>query len=545
MRSLQAIIIMSKANWKRYLPWMVLIAAGALIAALEVWVLQRPGTMDACYSYVEGNMLAAGKGWLEPFIWNYLDDPIGLPHPAFLYWMPLPAILSSFGVFFAGESFRNAQIGFWFVVTLFPAFVFWLARRWSLSGWVAWMAAIFAMFPGFYAVYAGTTDGFFIFAGLGGGILALIAETPLIPRRIWILGALCGLAHLTRADGILFLGLVFLWLLLDRSQSIGARLRSLLFLLAGYGTVAGVWFIRNLTLLHSLFAPAAGRAIWIQEYNQLFHFPAADLTPAWWLSTGWQTWMTVRWDGLLWNLQTTFFVLGLVFFGPFIAIGIYRLRKESFLRFGVAYYALLFFVMTIVFPLQGSRGGLFHSSAAMLPLACICAAAGLDFSIRWVAARRAWRLPEAHAILGAGIALITIVMTIAIIRSRVSEGVLGAGQGGNKQTVFQQAAQWITAKGEAESIVMVGDPPCYYAETNRAAIVIPEGGALEVLMAADRYHARYILIDRDVPPAMLPLYQGQAAFPRFKWLATFSVGESSSPTYLYLILPESDVANEP
>ena len=46
--------------------------------------------MDAEYYYAGGIRLAEGDGFTENFLWNYLDNPVGLPHPAFTYWMPFP-----------------------------------------------------------------------------------------------------------------------------------------------------------------------------------------------------------------------------------------------------------------------------------------------------------------------------------------------------------------------------------------------------------------------------------------------------------------------
>ena len=53
-----------------------------------------PGYMDADYYYASGLRIANSGSWSEPFIWNYLGDPQGLPHPAFSYWMPLAEALS-------------------------------------------------------------------------------------------------------------------------------------------------------------------------------------------------------------------------------------------------------------------------------------------------------------------------------------------------------------------------------------------------------------------------------------------------------------------
>ncbi|MFM8423862.1 MAG: hypothetical protein ACKOBL_01685, partial [Chloroflexota bacterium] len=38
-----------------------------------------PGYLDANYYFSGGVQLALGNGFTEPYIWNYLDDPIDIP----------------------------------------------------------------------------------------------------------------------------------------------------------------------------------------------------------------------------------------------------------------------------------------------------------------------------------------------------------------------------------------------------------------------------------------------------------------------------------
>jgi hypothetical protein len=40
-----------------------------------------PGYMDAEYYYAGAIRLHEGYGFTQPFLWNYLDEPAGLPHP--------------------------------------------------------------------------------------------------------------------------------------------------------------------------------------------------------------------------------------------------------------------------------------------------------------------------------------------------------------------------------------------------------------------------------------------------------------------------------
>ena len=70
-----------------------------LLTSLSVSAFQHtPGYMDAEYYYGGGLRLAGGYGFSEMVLWNYLDDPTGLPHPSHGYWMPLVSILSAAGM---------------------------------------------------------------------------------------------------------------------------------------------------------------------------------------------------------------------------------------------------------------------------------------------------------------------------------------------------------------------------------------------------------------------------------------------------------------
>jgi hypothetical protein len=93
--------------------WEYLILFGlGLALVMGIGALQpAPGYMDADYYYAGGIQLASGGKLEEPFLWNYLDNPVGLPHPAFTYWMPLPAVVAAAGIYLTGEfDFGSARL---------------------------------------------------------------------------------------------------------------------------------------------------------------------------------------------------------------------------------------------------------------------------------------------------------------------------------------------------------------------------------------------------------------------------------------------------
>ncbi|HEX9028167.1 MAG TPA: hypothetical protein VF823_03255, partial [Anaerolineales bacterium] len=91
-------------------------------AVLAVAAFQRtPGYMDADYYYAGGLRLAQGQGLSEPFLWNYLDDPAGLPHPSHAYWMPLASFLAAAGMWASGAvGFWAGRLGFLLVAACLP-----------------------------------------------------------------------------------------------------------------------------------------------------------------------------------------------------------------------------------------------------------------------------------------------------------------------------------------------------------------------------------------------------------------------------------------
>ncbi len=307
--------------------------------------------------------------------------------------MPLTSIVAASGMILFREGFRHAQIPFLLLSLAFPFWVCWLGVKLTSSFRIGIVAGFLSIFSGFYAVYWLNTESFLLFAWIGS--LTFFSLTIFLQKPRWFLclltGMLCGLAHLTRADGILLLPLAGLSILLACPGTILQRIKYAVYLTAGYFLISGFWFLRNLRDFGGLFPPGTGSALWLTAYNDLFHLPATDLTAQRFFSAGLLPLIHDRWTAILWNTETAVFVLGMVFLFPFICRGVYLLRKQPAMRIGIGYFFLLFFAMGIVYPFQGSRGGFFHSSAALLPLAAVAAALGLDDLIARLSRLRHWQ----------------------------------------------------------------------------------------------------------------------------------------------------------
>ena len=177
----------------------------ALLARSVVAALQsQPGYMDADYYTVGAQRLAGGFGFNEPFVWNYLDNPARLPHPSHLYWMPLPSLLGAASLAIFGSTYRAAQLPFVLLASIVPLIAYAIAWRVTAQRRAAWIAALLAMFSGFYVPFWGVPESFAPYAVFGS--LALLLAGTAGTKRGWLAAGVCaGLAHLTRADGLLLL----------------------------------------------------------------------------------------------------------------------------------------------------------------------------------------------------------------------------------------------------------------------------------------------------------------------------------------------------
>lgn len=278
-----------------------------LAVSLTAALLQPvPGYMDAEYYYVGARQIASGEGFWEPILWNYLDDPAGLPHPSHTYWMPLASLVAAAGMaVFGSNSFGAGRVGFVFLAACLPVMTGWLAGKTVESGvqqrFAVRLGGLLAAFPGFYLVYTTLTETFVLYMLLGSLlILALHQElTPALGGEFsnsrWFAAGLCtGLMHLARADGLLWLGASGLLLMLRWAAEMRRErhwrwngLAGGAAILLGYGMVMGAWYVRNLGLYGQWMPPGGSRALWLTDYDQTYQYPASQITFQAWLQSGW------------------------------------------------------------------------------------------------------------------------------------------------------------------------------------------------------------------------------------------------------------------
>jgi hypothetical protein len=511
-----------------------------------------PGTMDADYYYAVGFRIAKYAEWNEPFLWNYLNDLDGLPQPAFTYWMPLPALLSALGMKLTGLfNFTGARLGFLLLGGLIPPLTARLATTFTPHRSAGILSGLLAAFPVFYLPYISTPESFSLSMVLSGIIFLLITDTRLSAEdtKIWkrivisfASGVICGLLHMTRADGFLWLVIVIWAITIHAQASRPQRMDSfslssaksgipahgavakqldvlsdkhtnkLTFIyllplgvacLTGYLLIAGPWFVRNLAAFTTLFPPGSNRALWITRYDELFVYPASNLNAAHWLASGLTEIVLNRLWAFGQNIQTAVVVQSSIFLFPIVILGVWSKRRDPRVRAGIAAWILFLFVMTIVFPFAGARGGFFHSGASLQPLILALVPAGMESYLRWGSVRRGWHADKARTGFGSILVGLAVLLTAYISWQWVIGKNWDRPVWNETYRVYSRIEQELIDIGvDREAIVMVNNPPGYYATTGRWSIVIPDGPIEMTLEAGERYQAQYLLLDKNSPEAL-------------------------------------------
>jgi dolichyl-phosphate-mannose-protein mannosyltransferase len=517
-----------------------------------------PGYVDAYYYSDGAAQLAHGHGFTEPYLWNYLAPPAVLAShawrwPGFLYWMPLTSLVATPAMALAERAaggplpndslFRAAQLTTIVLGSLLPLLSYGTTRLLGLGRRHGLAAGLLTVLSPFYFVYWTNTDAFALFALLTAGALVAGAMAVNEPRRVyaWLLlaGLGAGLAHLARADGILVLGclVAWVWLLIPGGRGLRARFVGVAVVVGGYIVVMGPWFVRNLVVAGAPLPPGSIRSLWLTAYDDFFSFPTDRLTLAGYLASGAGNVLAGKWMALRSNLATLAVAPGGFTAFPFALLGLWRLRRQPAVQLSLFYGAVLLAAMSLVFTFPGMRGGFFHSAASLLPFWMPAAVAGLDAAVD-AAARRLphWQPKRSRPIFTALLVLIAAGLSIAVFWTRVIGPDPSRPAWSKMDQAYRDAGAWFRSQGRGDELVVVNNPPGWYYNTSRSAIVIPSGGRAELLAAMTAFDARWVFLDSNHPAALEALYRAPDSDANLHLRATFS-GVNGQPAYLFELEP--------
>lgn len=522
-----------------------------LVVLFGVSIFQSvPGYMDAEYYFSGGRQLYLGEGFSEPFIWNFLSDPDRLPAPSHAYWMPLASVLTFLGMkLFGSGSFWAGRLVFILLAAWVPTLTLRLSGRFRSGQAQMWSSGLLAVFSGYYLVYYPITDTFGLYMVLGA-VFLLVAGIKKSELRVanidtwpllqpFILGSLAAWMHLARADGLIWLAVAWIWSGIscrksetERPVSLaeiswGRAARNAGLVLGGYLFWMLPWFLRNLSTFGTPLAPGGFQTLWLTDYDELYAYPASQLTFTRWWTSGIGAILDIRLDALVANVQTAVAVQGLVFLAPFILAGLWKMRRQIEVQLGVMAWGLTFLAMTIVFPFAGSRGGFFHSGAAVQTLFWAVAPVGIDAFIDWGRRKRGWHPAAAGKVYRTGFLIIGLLLTGFITLSKLgASSNAQAGSWGAGATHYQIIEQGLIDRMEflggqgLNEPVMVNNPPGYWLATGRQAVSIPYGNADTILAVAQRYQIHYLILEIDQVQGAAWLSENPSDRPGFDHLAT-------------------------
>jgi len=506
-------------NWRHYL---ILFVVGLAVPFAVSRYQALPGYMDADYYFAGGIQLATGKGFTEPYIWNYLSDPQKLPTPSHTYWMPLASIVSAIGMWLTSQtSYAAGRLPFILLSACVPLLTAILAFDLVKSQLIAMVAGLLACFSLFYAPFMPVPDNYAIFMLLGAAFLLFAPK-----KQKWIpviLGGLAGLMTLARSDGLLWLGLAGLTVMWKSTTKENEEKNSFkewlvliipggVMVLIGYFVVMGSWHYRTWVLFKSFLTPGGGRLLWLQSYGETFIYPATKLTMDSFLQAGWGVAWQNRLDAFNSNLNTAIFAQGGLFLLPFILIGIWQLRNDLRTKIAVTGWLITFIVMSVVFPFAGSRGSFHHAGAAMQPLWWVAAPVGLETILRWIRSRGWFADKNAPYVFQGVLVILAMAFTGYLVNVRV------VSTGWAKDDVIYASVETKFQENGIKpmDVVIVPNPPGYYVRTGRSAVRLPLGDESTVFDVAKRYHAKYLILEKsDTLGALQDLYddpQGNSAF---------------------------------
>jgi hypothetical protein len=485
-------------KWGYYL---LLFVVGLIVPFLVSRFQALPGYMDADYYFAGGIQLASGKGFNEPYIWNYLSDPQGLPHPSHTYWMPLASLVSAIGMWLTGQTtYVAGRATFILLSACVPLVTATLGFDITRKPFLAVVSGLLSIFSMYYAPFMPVPDNYALYMVLGGTFLFL---APRDQRWIPIaLGGLAGFLTLARSDGLLWLGLAGLTVIWKNPLSLRERARvrvkvynvviACLLTILGYLLIMGFWHYRNLTLFGSFMTPGGGRLLWLENYNQTFIYPPDNLTREGFLQAGWEAALEDRINALTSNLGNTFAAQGEIFLLPFIFLGLSQLRHDLRTKIAITGWLILFTVMTIIFPFAGSRGSFFHAGAAFQPYWWVAAPIGLEALISWARNRGQFTDKNAPFVFQGLLVLLAAIMTVYLVNFRVI-----ANGWAKDDVIYPSVEKMFQENGiDTNDIVIVRNPPGYFIGSGRSSISLPFGDESTIMEVAEKYNARYLVIEQ-------------------------------------------------
>jgi hypothetical protein len=550
--------------------WLSVAVVFVAAVAVRVWaasLIVFPRPEDAAYYVGVARHLVEGRGLVTDAIWSFQTPPLTFPRPAFEVWLPLPAFLTAIPMLVAGTSFAVGQIASILIGGLVAVLAWRLAADVALErGLSPGRGRVLALGTGLTtAAYLPLVlasvepDSTIVFAAIVLGACLLISrfvrevapdlyarsrhtpsgspskyvvnghtneaplpakraavtnEAPLpakpaavpFPRYLLLLGALIGLAALTRNEAV-WLALawaIVAWGIAKRSEQAisdsghrrppGRRqiwFGLVLFPAAVAFAIFAPWAIRDwLTFGTPLPGQAISNALSLQGTDI---FAWKDLpTLGRYLGAGPATLVGLRLTGLVHNVLDVLLLLGI----PVSAIGLVALpwtARGRTIRALLLFAVITFTATTLLFPVATTWGTFLHAAGAIEVLLIVSAALALDDLVERLRASQGWTRPVAWL----GPALMIPAALLFSVALLPAEGAAARAT----QARYAALPAALAAAGvplNAQNGPVITDFPIWFAETTgHTAIALPNEGAESILDLAKTFGSSLMVVQDD------------------------------------------------
>jgi len=468
--------------------------------------------MDAEYYYLGGKYLSQNQ-INAAFVWNYLDNPQGLPYPLFSYWMPFASLLTYLPLAISNsDSFQVSRIIFWLLSSLMVPGLIFITHKITKNQYIAVISGVFALFNGFYFKYITITETitpYLILGGLFFYLSYLLLEKEVKPIFLFLLGIVAGLLQLTRVDGNLFFVfsvILILFLFFKKKSNANQKkfsfVSQLLFVFAGYFIPLVPYYVFMVSHFGSISSPVGIKALWTNVYDDTYLYPASQLTFQYWLSDGVLNKLSNIWEALKLNAGT-FAAVQLNIFGiPLFLLGVWKNRKKYWVLYFLFAFICVFLLMTIVFPFAGSRGGFLHSGAAFQLFFWIFMAEGFYEFLLFGINHRGWKIERAKKMFTPALVLFSMLFTFILYAKDVIGDVPGFSW--NADYVMYEAINEILygAESNDDAVVMINNPVGFHYLTGHPGIAIPNAEEEDLKNLIEQFNVKYLVVDRNIPVLM-------------------------------------------
>lgn len=490
-----------------------LLALGAALHArlLYARLAEHPGHADEAFYYTVAENLAAGRGFVIDYVWQFLALPETLTHPSNDYWLPLASAVMSLSLVAFGTSVFAALLpGVAAGLLLAPLLYAW-NRLGSRSTLAALAAAGLVLFePNLFAASIVTSTVIY-FALLTAASLYCASRGHEDPRFFLLAAAAAGLAHLTRHDGVLLLLalLVAIWTSPQRRPGrLGYALGSLLV----YGLVLSPWVALNYRTLGAPFPPGALRILFVAEYEDRYAY-AKELSLRSYLASGLGSVLWARVEAAGWNAKTLWQLGGLLWIPAALGVAECVLRperREDLLRYrpALVFLGALFAFHTLL-PFSFA---LVNSAVALLPVLILVTAETVRRHVRWTP--------------------LALLVLLALGASYYGQAFRYAGTtvtvnndvGRQLRPLRRLVAEDSGRSSGEEAVIMTRIPWEVHLTTRYRAVQIPNDDLDTILAIARRYRANYLLLPAE-RTALAGLYEGTRVDARFPLVASISYSD--------------------